>query len=201
MMQFKEECLEENTVVHLKTLEQCNEFSKWLNNKGVRWYTEVRYTDDNQWFVYKENTCYNPAGQSFGSFSYYKGKGHKILPYEEALLKEEHSLHIIDPKKCKRYRVWDTEEEKAENKIRYGICIVNGYISCIADYYEKQFFNEGFVDCILWKHWEEVKPNSKLDDLTKELKDLEREFSCKIKDIEQKIEELVWQFKIFGWPK
>jgi len=87
IIQFKEECLEKNTVVHLITQEQYDEFSKWLDSKGRRWRSGYSYLKTNNWHCEKHKTCLCPNISTFDNIDYYKDNGYKILSYEEALLK------------------------------------------------------------------------------------------------------------------
>lgn len=86
IVQFKDACLEAGIVVHLRTQEQADTFSTWLNSKGKKWCNGKSYVDKRVWWRYKENTCYSPYQGSFADTEFYDN-GYKILSYEEALLK------------------------------------------------------------------------------------------------------------------
>jgi len=181
MVKFKDECLERNTVVHLRTQEQADTFSIWLDSRGKEWRKQVRYTDESEWYFYKEDTCYHPYKESYGDIDFYKDEGYKILSYEEALLEEkEYSLPVIDLTKCKKYHVWNDEGEKDENIIRCGVYIMNNILYCLNEYENRNLSTLKPNDLISWKHWEEVKEDTK----DKEIKDQIAKLKAEIEKLE-----------------
>ena len=96
IVQFKDKCLEKGTAVHLRTKEQCNEFSKWLDSKGMKWYNGQSYIDEDEWYIYTSDTCYNPHGESYSDRGFCAKTGCRILSYEEALLNQPPSMEKIN---------------------------------------------------------------------------------------------------------
>ena len=96
IVQFKDECLKEGTVVHLRTQEQADTFSVWLDSEGMRWDSGSSYLDYNAWYRHKEDTGYKPHKGSYATIEYYAEAGCDILSYEEALLNQPPSMEKIN---------------------------------------------------------------------------------------------------------
>ncbi len=88
MIKFKEECLKENTVVHLRTQEQYNIFIKWLDSINERFWNGDSYMSKNNWEYYKQDTCLYPHKGFYEEVYLFEDEGYKILSYEKALLEE-----------------------------------------------------------------------------------------------------------------
>ncbi len=177
MVKFKDECLEAGIVVHLRTQEQCDEFSKWLDNKGMNWYTGGRYTDESRWYFYKEDTCYYPHDESYSTTSNYMRRAYKILSYEEALL-EDYSLPVIDPSKCKDYYVKESSYfGSMYTVVRKGLFIHNGELYCYNE-------NDPTMSLRSYTDFKEVKCT---EESPKELtiEEIQKELGYKIKIVEK----------------
>lgn len=127
MIKFRDICLNEGVVVHLRTQKQCNKFSKWLNSKGKRWSSCNSYLKKNYWSDYEETTCYNPYKGTYKNVCYYKEKGLKILSYEEALLKDEKNIKDIIYFKEAKHAEEPAKEltiEEIQKELGYKIKIV-----------------------------------------------------------------------------
>ncbi len=182
MVKFKDECLEKNTAVHITTAEQDLEFRKWMDSRGRKWCNGKSYLDESDGTPYKNHSEYGvfyPSLNMFGDNIDAKNEGYKILSYEEALL-EEYSLPVIDPSKCKKYHVWGAVDDKNDNIRRYVVCIIGGYIYCVPKSWEQEFLNGGNVPLTRWKHWEEIKEDTK----DKEIKDQIAKLKAEIEKLE-----------------
>lgn len=73
--------------VHLKTQEECDEFSKMLDEHGMKWSTNDSYLKENYWGSYKIYTCYTNNGM-LGDLDYYKKKNYHILEFSDYFKKE-----------------------------------------------------------------------------------------------------------------
>lgn len=79
----------ENLAIHCKTKEDAIKLCKAFDKIGKRWCDGTRYTENNCWYVKKENTCYSNK-YLYCSIDYYKEHGYKIYEVEDvAFLPEE----------------------------------------------------------------------------------------------------------------
>jgi len=183
MVKFKDECLKEGIVVHLRTQEQCNEFSKWLDSRGKRWGSGDSYLKINNWHKYKDDTCYMPYKGQFTAKYYYNIKGYTILSYEEALLEDEEYItpkltDLIDLDKCKDYYVQEPNDYGIIHiVVRKGLFLHNDELYC---YYR----NDPTTTLSSYTEFEEVKCT---EEPTKELtiEEIQKELGYKIKIVEK----------------
>lgn len=73
-MQFDwEEFMNKDNViaVHCKTEEEAIDFCKQMHEHGMKWRDGDSYLKENNWNMYKEETCYKNDGR-FASFPFYK---------------------------------------------------------------------------------------------------------------------------------
>lgn len=68
--------------VHLKTQEECDEFSKMLDEHGMKWNTNGSYLKENYWYEYKKYTCYSNKG-TYCDLDYYKEENCYILEFSD----------------------------------------------------------------------------------------------------------------------
>ena len=92
MIKFKEECLKENTVVHLRTQEQYNIFIKWLDSINERFWNGDSYMSKNNWEYYKQDSCLYPHKGFYEEVYLFEDEGYKILSYEEAIKKDNKTI-------------------------------------------------------------------------------------------------------------
>lgn len=68
--------------VHLKTQEECDEFSKMLDEHGMKWCDGLSYLKCILWDEHKENTCYANNGM-YTCLNYYKKNYYHILEFSD----------------------------------------------------------------------------------------------------------------------
>ena len=74
----------EKRAIHCKTEEDAIKLCKAFDKIGKRWCGGDRYTENNYWYVRKENTCYSNK-HLCGSIDYYKAYGYKIYEVEDII--------------------------------------------------------------------------------------------------------------------
>lgn len=78
--------------VHLKTQEECDEFSKMLDEHGMKWCNNCSYLEDNKWYFYGEKTCYTNYG-FFSPLSFYKAENYHILEFSDYFKNETKEIN------------------------------------------------------------------------------------------------------------
>lgn len=76
--------MQENTVVHITTQEECDIISKLADDEGLRSDSGESYSDDNIFGDYLESTCICFYRKSFGSIDFWKRIDYKVLSFAEA---------------------------------------------------------------------------------------------------------------------
>jgi len=72
-------------VIHCETKEEATAICILMDRAGLRWKSKEKYTSNNQWKFYKEDTCYHPKGNSYSDVEFYKEEGYKIYPASDFL--------------------------------------------------------------------------------------------------------------------
>lgn len=75
-----------NTVIHCPTEELANKVLAILDKCGYTWNCIDRAIDRNNYFIYKENTCYNPSSCGYlvyANIGFYEDRGYKIIEATE----------------------------------------------------------------------------------------------------------------------
>lgn len=80
-----------NIAVHCKTEEEAIDFCKKMDKLGMRWCSGGSYINNNNWYEYKEETCYTNKGSNKGEFSpkyWYEEHDYKILEWSDYIIKK-----------------------------------------------------------------------------------------------------------------
>lgn len=100
IIEFKPELLEDKQLaVHCNTEEKANALLKWASSKGLTWKNGRKFTSYNNWNKYGSDTYYRVLNGTFGLTEGHKKHNHKIISYEDALLKKPK----VKPYKLKQY--------------------------------------------------------------------------------------------------
>ena len=69
--------------IHCDDINKALKLLECFDRLGEKWrYSNYRYTEDDSWGVYRENTCYTNDNQ-FSEFEYFAKEGWLILEFEE----------------------------------------------------------------------------------------------------------------------
>lgn len=82
-----EEFMDRNNkiAVHCKTKEEAIDFCKQMHKHGMKWQTGKSYINNDEWYYYKEKTCYSNKGE-FTSKVLYEDCGYKILEWSDYMI-------------------------------------------------------------------------------------------------------------------
>lgn len=83
--EFKNE--ENKIAVHCKTEIEAENFCRKMHKHGMRWCDYESFLKTTEYATYEEETCYSGSG-TIGSFTYFIGKGYKILDWSDYIQKE-----------------------------------------------------------------------------------------------------------------
>ena len=84
--------MQKNTVVHCDTEEKADKLLKWADSQGLRWSNGDSYLTVNEYFNYKEKTCYDLVYGLYGSLDRFNSKyfaGRKLEEYTTILEYED----------------------------------------------------------------------------------------------------------------
>lgn len=73
--------IKENVAFHCDTEEKANELLKKAHDLGYKWNSGYSYLEKSNYDKCEEDTCYFIAEGSYGSYSYSKDEGYKIIEY------------------------------------------------------------------------------------------------------------------------
>jgi hypothetical protein len=97
------------TVVHCDTEEKANQVLKIATEAGYDGFSDgVKYSEDNKYERYKENTCYQIKQGWYSGLNFYTSEGYKIITAEE-FIKANPTVKL--PSKEDVYVVLDTPEK------------------------------------------------------------------------------------------
>ena len=83
--EFKNE--ENKIAVHCKTEIEAENFCRKMHEHGMRWCDDESFLKTTEYATHEEETCYSGSG-TIGSFTYFIGKGYKILEWGDYMKKE-----------------------------------------------------------------------------------------------------------------
>lgn len=89
--------IENKIAVHCKTEEEANDFCRKMHNHGMKWCTGESYLGDNNFKVYRGNTCYSSDGL-YCNYEYYFSEGRKILEWSDYMETENNRFTKADLK-------------------------------------------------------------------------------------------------------
>lgn len=78
-----EEWKDKKVVMHCSTREEAEDFCRVMHEAGMTWCDKRKYTDVNNWGVFKKKTCYNFNTNSCGYGDFYIENGYIILEWSE----------------------------------------------------------------------------------------------------------------------
>lgn len=118
--------IDAKTVVHCTTEELANQVLTIVDKLGYKWGDETSFLSNNEWYSYKEQTCYNLTEGSYCNVDYYKNLKYKILEAEDFL-----KLHENNEAKTSTSNIdWEQRRWELIKEI-YAKC-------CLDDIAEKQ---------------------------------------------------------------
>lgn len=65
--------------LHCETPEEAQNFCEYMDSIGRSWSNGQPYQENNEWDVYKENTCYNFNKDTYADIDYYKTYKYTII--------------------------------------------------------------------------------------------------------------------------
>lgn len=77
------------TVMNCETESEALEFCVYLESIGECWGTGAKYSDENYWQRYREDTCYNFNEGAYSDIGYYERHGYLILKSKNFIFKDE----------------------------------------------------------------------------------------------------------------
>lgn len=77
---------EEKMCIHCDDMNKALKLLECFDRLGEKWRSKQRYTEDDGWGLYKENTCYTNDNQ-LAEFEYFEKHGWLILEFEEMELR------------------------------------------------------------------------------------------------------------------
>lgn len=80
-MKFNIEDYKGNYVIHCKTEEEAKDFCNYLDSLGRKWCNNKKYTEENYWQYYQDETCYDFNDNSFNAKYFFVGHNYKILEW------------------------------------------------------------------------------------------------------------------------
>lgn len=102
--EFKNE--ENKIAVHCKTEIEAENFCRKMHEHGMRWCDDESFLKTTEYATHEEETCYSGSG-TIGSFTYFIGKGYKILEWSDYMqkefTKEDLKSGMAVEYKCKNY--------------------------------------------------------------------------------------------------
>ena len=87
-MKFNIEDYKGNYAMHCKTKEEVKDFCRYLYSLGRKWCDGTKYTEDNMWYVYKDNTCYVFNYGTYSSLSFSELSGYTVLEWSDFMNKK-----------------------------------------------------------------------------------------------------------------
>lgn len=82
-MSFNIEDYKGNYVMHCKTEEEAKDFCNYLDSLGRKWCNNKKYTEENYWQYYQDETCYDFNDNSFNAKYFFVGHNYKILEWSD----------------------------------------------------------------------------------------------------------------------
>lgn len=118
-----------NKAVHCDTEEKANEFLKLAHDVGYEWSNHKSLLDINNYFEYKDKTCYkvNAEGITYASLRFYRGEDLTIVEFEPETIKEN----------TMKYKVGDKVRVREDLSVN-GIYGRNVFVSRMTSFKGKQ---------------------------------------------------------------
>lgn len=69
--------------MHCATEKEANIFLEYLDSIGRKWSSSKKYTDENYFYNYYENTTYDFNQSCYGSFDWFIEEGYEILEFTD----------------------------------------------------------------------------------------------------------------------
>lgn len=87
-MKFNIDDYKGNYVMHCKTEEEAKDFCNYLDSLGRKWCNNKKYTEENYWQYYQDETCYDFNDNSFNAKYFFVGHNYKILEWSDFMDKK-----------------------------------------------------------------------------------------------------------------
>ena len=117
--EFFEKWKDEDVVMWCKKEEYAKEFCRLMDEQGLIWITERRYSELTNWDRYTRWTAYNFNIGAFSGVEYFKKEGYIILDFEDYIVHEQETHNTSKVQKhlelC--HKIHDTYKSKNE---KYG---------------------------------------------------------------------------------
>lgn len=83
MSRFRLEDYEGQYVMHVKTEEEYDAFSKFLDSKGEKWNNGDSYLECSYWGFYKNEICFEFDCGAYSTLGYYRSRDYTILEFSD----------------------------------------------------------------------------------------------------------------------
>ena len=77
--------LKENECIHCETEEQAKAICKLMHEAGLKWRFGESYLEENEYNIYKSQTCYFPKERQYADLDYAKEENYTIFKAEQFL--------------------------------------------------------------------------------------------------------------------
>lgn len=83
MSRFRLEDYEGQYVMHVKTEEEYDIFSKFLDSKGEKWNNGDSYLERSYWEFYENEICFEFDCGAYSALDYYRSQDYTILEFSD----------------------------------------------------------------------------------------------------------------------
>ena len=80
--------LKEGELIHCPTIKEANKICQLMHESGLKWKSKKSYLEINNWFEYKELTCYSPITGTFYSLKRLHFRGYSKIYTAKSFLRE-----------------------------------------------------------------------------------------------------------------
>ena len=87
--------LKVNECIHCETEEQAKAICKLMHEAGLKWKFKDSYLSNNNYDVYKSETCYFPRDGEFADLDYAKEENYKIYKAEQFLNQKQETMSTV----------------------------------------------------------------------------------------------------------
>lgn len=87
--------LKQNECIHCETEEQAKAICQLMHEAGLTWNNGDSYLSENNYFVYKSETCYLSTCGKYADLEYAKEKNYKIYKAEQFLTQKKETMSTI----------------------------------------------------------------------------------------------------------
>ena len=87
--------LKENECIHCETEEQAISICRLMHESGLKWRFGESYLEENEYNIYKSQTCYFPKERQYADLDYAKEENYTIFKAEQFLTKKTETMSTV----------------------------------------------------------------------------------------------------------